>query len=50
MNEYTFKYTIVNNYYKNGLWNKIMVQNAIGKWITEEEYKEIIGEDDMNGD
>ena len=50
MDEHSPKFQTVSDYYKNGLWNATMVQNAIGKWITEEEYKEIIGEDDMNGD
>lgn len=35
----------VKRYYDNGMWNKIRVYNAVGKWITEEEYKEITGED-----
>lgn len=32
-------------YYNNGIWSKARVYNAVGKWITEEEYKEITGED-----
>ncbi len=35
----------VKNYYENGMWNQTRVYNAVGKWITEEEYKEITGED-----
>lgn len=35
----------VKNYYDNEIWNKTRVYNAVGKWITEEEYKEITGED-----
>lgn len=35
----------VKNYYDSGRWNLEMVKNAVIKgWITEEEYKEIIGE------
>lgn len=33
----------VKNYYDNGLWNIDKVWNAVGKWITEDEYKEITG-------
>lgn len=38
------KYELVYNYYKNGLWTKKQVYNAVGKWITAEEYEEIVGE------
>lgn len=39
------KYGKVKGYYDNGLWNKSMVRNAVGKlWITKAEYKEITGE------
>lgn len=31
----------VKEYYDNGLWSKEKVFNAVGRWITEEEYKEI---------
>lgn len=34
----------VKKYYDNGLWNKEMVYNVVGKWITAEEYEEITGE------
>lgn len=33
----------VYNYYKNHLWTLSQVRNAVGKWITEEEYQEITG-------
>lgn len=33
----------VKGYYDNGLWSKSRVRNAVGKWITEEEYIEIVG-------
>lgn len=40
------KYEKVKNFYDNGLWTLKMVKNAvIKKWITEEEFKEITGED-----
>lgn len=36
----------VKYYYDNGLWNIGRVKKAVAKgWITEEEYKEITGED-----
>ena len=35
----------VKNFYKMGIWSEKMVWNAVGKWITPEEYKEITGED-----
>ena len=35
----------VKNYYDNGIWNEARVYNAVGKWITAEEYKEITKED-----
>lgn len=38
------KYELVKNYYDNGLWSKQRVYNAVGKWITAEQYEEITGE------
>ena len=35
----------VKKYYEKGFWSKVRVQNAVGKWITEEEYREITGEE-----
>ena len=35
----------VKKYYDNEMWTKTRVYNAVGKWITEEEYKKITGED-----
>jgi hypothetical protein len=34
----------VKKYYDNGLWSKAKVHNAVGRWITEAEYEEIVGE------
>lgn len=34
----------VKEYYEKGFWSKVRVQNAVGKWITEEEYENITGE------
>lgn len=33
----------VSDYAKESLWNAGMIANAVGKWITEEEYAEIVG-------
>lgn len=38
-------YNKVKSYYESDLWSKTMVKNAVGRWITEEEYKLITGED-----
>jgi hypothetical protein len=35
----------VKKFYENGIWNKQRVYNAVEKWITKEEYKEITGKD-----
>ena len=37
----------VKEYYDRGLWSKMRVKNAVDKWITQEEYKEITGEEYM---
>ena len=34
----------VKGYYDKGLWSKHKVHNAVGKWITAEEYELITGE------
>lgn len=39
------KFEKVKAYYDAGLWNKVMVKNAVKKgWITAAEYKIITGE------
>lgn len=35
----------VKDYYERGLWDKQRVRAVVGKWITQEEYKKITGED-----
>lgn len=37
-------YSKVLNYYNKKLWSKQKVYNAVGKWITAEEYQIITGE------
>ena len=38
------KYETVKTYYDSGLWSIDRVYNAVGKWITKAEYKQITGE------
>ena len=35
----------VKGYYEKELWSKARVRNAVGKWITFDEYREITGEE-----
>ena len=37
-------FELVKDYYDRGLWSKQRVYNAVGKWITAEEYELITGE------
>lgn len=41
---YSSNFEKVKNYYDRGLWNKTRVRKAVGKWITQEECDEILGE------
>lgn len=41
--EHSKNYEKIKTYYEDGRWNIDRVFNAVGKWITEEEYKEITG-------
>lgn len=43
--EHSKNFEKVRDYYNQGLWDITRVRNAVGKWITEEEFKEITGED-----
>ncbi len=36
-------YKKVKGYFARGAWNLKMVRNAVGKWITPEEFTEITG-------
>lgn len=38
------KFEKVRDWYVAGLWNKEMVYNVVGRWITPEEYEIITGE------
>ena len=42
--EHSPNFEKVKNYYDEGLWSIERVYNAVGKWITPEEYEEITGE------
>lgn len=35
----------VKKYYNNRLWNLKKVHNAVGRWITSDEFEEITGEE-----
>lgn len=39
------KFARVKDYYNRGVWTIEMVRNAVGRWITAEQFKEITGED-----
>ena len=36
-------FELVKNYYDRGLWSVARVQNAVGRWITQEECNTILG-------
>lgn len=38
-------YKKVKKFCKMGIWSEKMAWNAVGKWITPDEYKEITGKD-----
>lgn len=42
-------YNKVKNYYNAGLWSIGMVRNAVGRWITAEEFVEITGQEYTKG-
>lgn len=42
--EHSKNFLKVKNYYDRGKWTKGMVHDAVGRWITGEEYTEITGE------
>ncbi len=39
------KFESVKDFYVRGLWSKERVYNAVGRWITETEYADIVGEE-----
>lgn len=41
--EHSENFEKVRDYYKKRLWNITRVRNAVGKWITKEEFEEITG-------
>lgn len=43
--EHSKNYEKVKKFYKMGIWSEKMAWNAVGKWITPEEYKKITGKD-----
>ena len=40
--EHSEKFELVKSYYEKGLWDKTRVRNAVGRWITTEEWAEIV--------
>ena len=46
--DYSPNFYKVKDYYDRGLWSKERVYNAVGKWITPEEYTEITGDPYIN--
>ncbi len=44
--EHSKNFKKVKSYYERGLWNKARVLAVVGKWITQEEYEEIVGDDE----
>jgi len=42
-NEHSKNFEKVKNYYDSGVWDIHRVYNAVGRWITPEEYEEITG-------
>lgn len=45
MGEHSKNFDKVKDYYDHGQWDLRRVRAAVGKWITEAEYKEITGKD-----
>lgn len=41
---YSERFEKVKKYYQDGFWSIDRVRNAVGRWITEEEFYEITGE------
>lgn len=43
--EHSKNFNKVLGFFRNGLWSVDKVRNAVGRWITEEEFTEITGEE-----
>lgn len=43
--EYSKNFEKVKKYYSEKLWDERRVRLAVGRWITEDEFKEITGKD-----
>lgn len=43
--EHSQKFERVKAYFDKRLWTAQMVQNAVGRWITQEEADEILGKE-----
>lgn len=42
--EKSLRFDTVKGHYENNTWDKSQVADAVGRWITAEEYQEIVGE------
>mgnify|MGYP002622074877 CR=1 FL=1 len=42
--EHSVNFYKVKSYYDDGRWSITKVRNAVGRWITQEEFTEITGE------
>ena len=42
--EHSKNFEKVERYFARGMWSKDRVHDAVGKWITADEYEEITGE------
>lgn len=49
MTKHSKRFEKVKNYYDGGNWDIRKVHEAVGKWITADEYQEITGMDYDNG-
>lgn len=43
--EHSKNFEKVLKFFRNGLWTEQKVRDAVGRWITEEEFAEITGEE-----
>lgn len=50
MAERSAKFAKVKGYFDRGLWNREMVLNAAGRWITQAEALEIVGDQEVSQD
>ena len=49
-NQKSLKYNDIQNYYSHKLWTTKMVKDAVGRWLTEAEAREILNDPDSPWD